>query len=809
MSPRHAERRLAAALLVAVFVSFEWPVLLHPLSSAWGVPGGDFGQTLWNFWVAAKEIGAGRSPWTTELLFAGRTTSLFYHTLNLFYFLAAAPVYLLTRSELAAFNVSHLAAGALGLACFLSPRTRPRRAAHDGRSRRRVFRLFALLPATPHDPEHPEHLADRALRAVPSAALAPGATARRRGRGALRRRVSSRVVALPDLQRHGHAVSRRLVRRGSQRGVPLLDKAARAPRSSRLRCRVARPRALCPVSPSPTAPSPPSRTSPTPSASAVPPRRSTIWCRAGSNKAWMGWIEPYRRPEVFAYRIGREHTLFLGVVAILLIARRLADPAIAPPARSRPGRRAGLLRPQPRSGAHPIRARHVWRRPHDSPLPGNWLHLLPVFSSIRHVTRFGVMVLFFSAIGRCNAGRTAAQAPLAFADPMARPRRRPRSARRPCGRHAAFREGDIRPGVRRPTCAARSPIPPSRRAPAMILPAFEWQSEGLGMYLQTMHHRTLVAGYLSRDPEAEITCTQTVRLFVEQIVGLNARRLGPADLTPIPRARPLRPSSSSTVAAWASLQAASNASSRNNSTTAAPFAIRGWWSWCVAVEFAVATGLRGARRQGIFGDIWSRGALKRPDNQRSPDQQKGYRMRYPIFVRGGGLWRNQWKRMRRVAPARAKCSRSLIASSWRGTESAVQVAAYLNGERIVDAWAAPEGMTVDGESLFPIFSTGKGIAATAVHRLVERGVLSWDDPIAKHWPEFAAEGKEGIHAASCAEPHGRSADDARRRRCGRMRRLGSHVRISRRRRAAACAGRAAALPCDHLFLAGGRNGPSR
>ena len=79
-----------------------------------------------------------------------------------------------------------------------------------------------------------------------------------------------------------------------------------------------------------------------------------------------------------------------------------------------------------------------------------------------------------------------------------------------------------------------------------------------------------------------------------------------------------------------------------------------------------------------------------------------------------------------------------------GTETAVQVAAYLRGMLIVDAWAAPAGRRIDGRSLFPIFSTGKGIAATAIHRLVERGVLHWDDPIAKRWPAFAAHGKAGI-----------------------------------------------------------------
>ncbi|NLF39907.1 beta-lactamase family protein [bacterium] len=94
--------------------------------------------------------------------------------------------------------------------------------------------------------------------------------------------------------------------------------------------------------------------------------------------------------------------------------------------------------------------------------------------------------------------------------------------------------------------------------------------------------------------------------------------------------------------------------------------------------------------------------------------------------------------------ASAKIQRMLDQAVSNGSESAVQVAAYLGGEMIVDAWAAPKSRAVDGRTLFPFFSTGKGIAATAVHRLVERGVLSWDDPIARYWPEFAAQGKGGI-----------------------------------------------------------------
>ena len=85
----------------------------------------------------------------------------------------------------------------------------------------------------------------------------------------------------------------------------------------------------------------------------------------------------------------------------------------------------------------------------------------------------------------------------------------------------------------------------------------------------------------------------------------------------------------------------------------------------------------------------------------------------------------------------------LIAS---GVESGLQVAAYHHGELVVDTWAGladvESGRPVDGGTLFTSFSCTKGVTATAVHILVERGVLSYDEPIAAHWPEFARRGKQ-------------------------------------------------------------------
>lgn len=82
----------------------------------------------------------------------------------------------------------------------------------------------------------------------------------------------------------------------------------------------------------------------------------------------------------------------------------------------------------------------------------------------------------------------------------------------------------------------------------------------------------------------------------------------------------------------------------------------------------------------------------------------------------------------------------------RDDERGLQVAAYFEGEPVVDAWsgvAEPDtGRLVDGETLFTVFSVGKGIAATAVHLLAERGVLDYDSPVSRYWPEFSVNGKE-------------------------------------------------------------------
>ncbi|UQX02125.1 serine hydrolase domain-containing protein [Streptomyces sp. RerS4] len=80
---------------------------------------------------------------------------------------------------------------------------------------------------------------------------------------------------------------------------------------------------------------------------------------------------------------------------------------------------------------------------------------------------------------------------------------------------------------------------------------------------------------------------------------------------------------------------------------------------------------------------------------------------------------------------------ALVAS---GAEGGVQVAAYLHGRPLVEAYAGVPGP----DTLIHGFSTGKGCTATLVHVLAARGLIDYDAPIARYWPRFGAHGKAGI-----------------------------------------------------------------
>lgn len=84
--------------------------------------------------------------------------------------------------------------------------------------------------------------------------------------------------------------------------------------------------------------------------------------------------------------------------------------------------------------------------------------------------------------------------------------------------------------------------------------------------------------------------------------------------------------------------------------------------------------------------------------------------------------------------------------SSRRARGGAAVAVYHHGEPVVDIWTgtARAGLPWQRDTMAVSFSTTKGVVATVVHRLVDRGLLSYDEPVATWWPEFAEHGKADI-----------------------------------------------------------------
>ena len=82
------------------------------------------------------------------------------------------------------------------------------------------------------------------------------------------------------------------------------------------------------------------------------------------------------------------------------------------------------------------------------------------------------------------------------------------------------------------------------------------------------------------------------------------------------------------------------------------------------------------------------------------------------------------------------------------SEVGAAAAVVLDGKSVVDIWgghadkAATRPWTRD--TLVNVYSTTKGVTAICAHRLVDKGLLDIDAPVAKYWPEFAQAGKDKL-----------------------------------------------------------------
>lgn len=75
-----------------------------------------------------------------------------------------------------------------------------------------------------------------------------------------------------------------------------------------------------------------------------------------------------------------------------------------------------------------------------------------------------------------------------------------------------------------------------------------------------------------------------------------------------------------------------------------------------------------------------------------------------------------------------------------GLEIGAAFAAYRDGKPLVDIWGGRADRATERpwrqETLQTIFSGTKGITATCILMLIDRGLLTLDDPVCAHWPEF-------------------------------------------------------------------------
>ncbi|GAA1627590.1 serine hydrolase domain-containing protein [Nonomuraea maheshkhaliensis] len=83
-----------------------------------------------------------------------------------------------------------------------------------------------------------------------------------------------------------------------------------------------------------------------------------------------------------------------------------------------------------------------------------------------------------------------------------------------------------------------------------------------------------------------------------------------------------------------------------------------------------------------------------------------------------------------------------------GEELGAAFAVYLDGEPVVDLWDGVAdrhtGRAWERDTPAFAYSCTKAITAAVLLRLVERGLVDVEAPVAVHWPEFAACGKETV-----------------------------------------------------------------
>jgi len=91
-------------------------------------------------------------------------------------------------------------------------------------------------------------------------------------------------------------------------------------------------------------------------------------------------------------------------------------------------------------------------------------------------------------------------------------------------------------------------------------------------------------------------------------------------------------------------------------------------------------------------------------------------------------------------------------------EIGAAITVYKDAKKVVDIWGGHADVAKtkpwEENTLVNVWSTTKGIAAAVIARLVDQGKLSYNEPVATYWPEFAAAGKENVTVAQAISHQG-------------------------------------------------------
>ena len=98
----------------------------------------------------------------------------------------------------------------------------------------------------------------------------------------------------------------------------------------------------------------------------------------------------------------------------------------------------------------------------------------------------------------------------------------------------------------------------------------------------------------------------------------------------------------------------------------------------------------------------------------------------------------------RFESVRAALARNLDS----GEELGASLVLDIDGDIVVDLWGGfcDEGRTVpwSEQTITNVWSSTKTVTSLAALMLVDRGQLDVDAPVARYWPEFAAQGKQDV-----------------------------------------------------------------